>query len=296
MPLETRLAPLAEWPDTRPMTSDSLPAAAAHIRPARADDYEAYTGLFPELEIDDLIPPRDSWLREQRATTLVAELDGAAVGYGFYRTLADTGYVTNLVVAPSARRAGVGRALMDAMAARFRAAGATNWCLNVKVDNAPAIRLYERCGLLARYDSAVMRIRWELIDALPAPSSAATARMATTADAERIERALALLPGKVMRRPLDAEHRVPMVLVDDAERVIGFADFVTTFPGAFPFRVARPELAGALLRALRPHARPEHERVQIVIDDDPATCDLLSAAGATTFERIRHYRGPLPPG
>jgi [ribosomal protein S18]-alanine N-acetyltransferase len=57
--------------------------------------------------------------------------------------------VLTLGVPPWARRGGVGRALMDAALRLARQAGATRAFLEVDVDNAAAIALYERLGYRA---------------------------------------------------------------------------------------------------------------------------------------------------
>lgn len=58
----------------------------------------------------------------------------------------DTAEILTLGVAPSARREGIARTLLDDLAARARAAGAMQITLEVAADNLPARRLYERGG------------------------------------------------------------------------------------------------------------------------------------------------------
>ncbi|HXW39387.1 MAG TPA: GNAT family N-acetyltransferase [Acidimicrobiales bacterium] len=55
------------------------------------------------------------------------------------------GVVARLLVAPTARRAGVGRRLLDHASAEATAAGLLP-VLDVVTDHVPAITLYERCG------------------------------------------------------------------------------------------------------------------------------------------------------
>lgn len=139
------------------------------LRPARADDYPAFLRLLPELGVDDPVPPPDRWADDFVPRTIIAERDGAVLGYCAVQHLGTDGYVRHLVVGPEARRSGVGRALMEAAAARFRAAGLVTWRLNVKPGNVAARRLYEAVGMRMQYESVALRLTWAVADALPAP-------------------------------------------------------------------------------------------------------------------------------
>ncbi|MEU5885256.1 GNAT family N-acetyltransferase [Streptomyces sp. NPDC047461] len=85
---------------------------------------------------------------------LVAELDGALVGYirlGFPTPLACNAHVRQiqgLVVAEEARGAGVGRALLRAAQEEARRLGARRITLRVLGHNAPARKLYESEGFV----------------------------------------------------------------------------------------------------------------------------------------------------
>jgi ribosomal protein S18 acetylase RimI-like enzyme len=88
------------------------------------------------------------------AVVLVAERGGAPAGVA----ICFLGYSTfrarpllnlhDLAVLPAARGAGVGRALLEAVAARARALGCCKVTLEVREDNANARRLYERVGFV----------------------------------------------------------------------------------------------------------------------------------------------------
>jgi ribosomal protein S18 acetylase RimI-like enzyme len=88
------------------------------------------------------------------AVVLVAEQGGEAVGVaiGFlgYSTFRARPLLNlhDLAVLPAARGAGVGRALLAAVAARARALGCCKVTLEVREDNAPARRLYARAGFV----------------------------------------------------------------------------------------------------------------------------------------------------
>ena len=78
--------------------------------------------------------------------------DGTVVGYAGLWFDGDVTQVMTIGVAPVAQRAGVGTALLTALIERSRELGASAVLLEVRVDNAPAIALYERFGfeVLAR--------------------------------------------------------------------------------------------------------------------------------------------------
>lgn len=60
----------------------------------------------------------------------------------------DVTQVMTIGVAPSAQRRGLGRLLLGALVGRSRELGAASVLLEVRVDNEPAIALYERFGFV----------------------------------------------------------------------------------------------------------------------------------------------------
>ena len=262
------------------------------IRPARPDDYAVFTRLSPELHVNDPMPSAERWNADIAPTMLVAESDAQPVGYGFFQVLHGIGYVRNVVSAPEARRTGVGRALMTAMATHFRARGAKAWCLNVKPTNLPAVRLYERLGMKLMYASAALRMNWDKLEDLPAdPPNAVVTMIAQTDDAD-LETALGL-PSGLLRNYRDKRRTLLQIRHAATREPLGAAAFDPAFPGAFPFRVQKPEHAGLLLRAMRAHALSEHDWVQLVIENHAELIELLRAAGASTHLEFVHYRGDL---
>lgn len=77
---------------------------------------------------------------------LVADRDGRVVGYVVAVRAADEAEILNLCVAPAARRAGTGRALVRAILERVAAHGARAAYLEVRDSNHAARRLYEGEG------------------------------------------------------------------------------------------------------------------------------------------------------
>lgn len=70
----------------------------------------------------------------------------SVLGYVGCQTVLDEGYITNVAVAPCARRQGVARNLLDALAAQAKKCTLSFVTLEVRRSNAPAIALYEQAG------------------------------------------------------------------------------------------------------------------------------------------------------
>lgn len=134
----------------------------AHIRPATPDDEE------PLARLDRAVwstlhsvqprpqPPYEPFFTERSGPReiLVAELDGAVVGYlrlGLATPLKSNAHVRQirgLAVAPEARGAGVGRALVRAAVEEARRQGARRLSLRVLGHNTAARKLYESEGFV----------------------------------------------------------------------------------------------------------------------------------------------------
>lgn len=257
------------------------------IRDATADDYDAYVRLMPELRVADPIPSRTRFVDEMLARVVVAE-EGGIVGYLLLEHMAGVGYIRNIVSDPSRRRTGIGVALMTAARARFIAAGATTWCLNVKQDNEAAIGLYERFAMRPAHRSTILRLPSTV--ALP-PTDLVLAPLPADRDAI-VEPLLHLLPGQLASaraRP----SRYALALWRDDE-VLGACVYMPSMPGAFPFRLRAPEHAAgfiALLRAFVPI--PDATFMQVGVEDDDALDAEVRRLGAYVHLELLHLRGAL---
>jgi len=144
------------------------------IRPASAEDGEALgrmgaalARLHHEYDPARFMLPDDIeegyrwWLLRERdnrkAVVLVAELEGALVGYGYgrlegkdwNRLLDRHGELVDLWVEPGARRGGIGAQLSEAVAAELIVRGAPRIVLATAAPNLAAQRLFERLGFRA---------------------------------------------------------------------------------------------------------------------------------------------------
>ncbi len=262
-------------------------------RAARGDDYPDFARWFPHLETGDPTPDRTRWEQRFVPETVIAERDGAPVGYLFAQVWSGAGYVRNVVVDPEARGQGVGRRLMEAAAARLRAAGCSRWRLNVRPENVAAVELYRSLGLQPAYASASLRFPWEVVDSLPRPDRALRVAPPTTAGQACLEQRFDLPVGQLAKLA-----RTPGVAVRglfDPERPeqldLGVAAFDGGVPGCFPFRVQTSARAIDLLRGLRPLARLPV--MGVVAEDDTELESMLLGAGAQVLFRFVHLMGPL---
>lgn len=268
------------------------------LRAAERRDYSTFAQLFPELGVDDPIPDQETWWSRMGPTTLIAERGGETAGYLFYELIGETLYVRNVVSAPEARRTGIGRALMDAALAIGREKGMRKFCLNVKEDNAPAIRLYESLGLKTVFPTRVLRVRWD--DALALPPADVDVRPPAPGEDAEIERELGLLAGMLERQR--AIHRVVLAAFDRGGAPVGLASFNPEFPGSFPFRARDLGVTTALVRGLSAHRIPldgdawRKTHVQLVFENDEAQADRWEARGATRVVRILFMEGEFSSG
>jgi GNAT superfamily N-acetyltransferase len=259
------------------------------VRAAVAADYDAYVPLFAELGVDDPIPSRERFASELIHRMVVATVDGTVVGYALYELLADTGYIRNLVSAFTHRRRGIGAALMESLRARFTAAGATQWCLNVKPDNLAAIALYTRCGLTRAYASCALRLPSSV--ELPAPPPDLALVPVLPSDDATVEPTFRLLRGQLASSRAKAGREL-LQLRRGAE-LLGLAVFSPSIPGAFPFQLLDPTLAAPFLALLRPHVPAGAPHLQVSIEHDDALRAAVLALGAHVHLEIEHMRGPL---
>lgn len=125
--------------------------ALTPIRDARPADVDRLLALEAVC-----YPPGEAFTRETyayalngaRAVNLAWEEDGAIVGFAgaFHHKRWRAGHVYTLNVAPDARRRGVASALMRECERRLRELGMATVALEVNVDNAAGIALYEKLG------------------------------------------------------------------------------------------------------------------------------------------------------
>jgi GNAT superfamily N-acetyltransferase len=138
-------------------------ASAIIVREAAREDYEAWLSLWDGYNAfygragETALPSqvtRVTWDRfftpDEPMFALVAERDGEVVGlvhYLFHRSttlLAPICYLQDLFTAAQARSGGVGKALIEAVYARARAAGSTRVYWQTHETNATAMRLYDQ--------------------------------------------------------------------------------------------------------------------------------------------------------
>ena len=259
------------------------------LREARASDHPTFVRLFAELGVDDPVLDSARFAAEVAPTMLVAEEGSAALGYVYFQLASELAYVRQLVTAPEARRRGVAQALLAAVAERARAAGASSWCLNVKRENAAAIALYERVGMATAYASSALELARVVLDRLPRAPAGLVVRVAgEDEDARAADAAKTTVALVAVAR---ARGRTPFLLEEDGVAV-GGAIFDARFPGAFPFRVERGELAPPFVRALADLV-PDAPILYVTAEAQPAATNALVAHGAVVRFEILHMTGEL---
>jgi ribosomal-protein-alanine N-acetyltransferase len=112
-------------------------------------ELERATGRAPHWPISAYLDALED--PEHRRCVLVAQREGELVGFAvgvFHAGAGRTAELESVAVAVHARRAGVGRALCNAVVEWCRAQGAAEVVLEVRVGSADAVALYASLGFV----------------------------------------------------------------------------------------------------------------------------------------------------
>jgi GNAT superfamily N-acetyltransferase len=150
----------------RPEDAVTSAAMTLHVRPARPDDVPLILSLIRALaeyeRAPDAVVATEAMLAQHLfgdgigrgpvAECLIGEVDGAAMGFALYFHNFSTWrgapglYLEDLFVQPEARRRGLGRALLAALARTAVARGCQRFEWSVLDWNEPAIAFYRALG------------------------------------------------------------------------------------------------------------------------------------------------------
>jgi GNAT superfamily N-acetyltransferase len=192
------------------MDSPQQPSKAPTIRPARAEDVPALLGLFRELaeyehlehelrateeQLKEALfgarPAAEALIAERPARAGDPETKAEALGYAlFFPTfssfLASTGvWLEDLFVRPSHRGEGVGRALLEAVAALVRERGGERLEWAALDWNELALGFYRRIGAQTMNEWITHRLDGEALERVAAEGAAATGAGARPAEERR---------------------------------------------------------------------------------------------------------------
>lgn len=181
-------------------------------------------------------------------------------------------------------------------ARRFRAAGLARWELNVLGQNSAAVALDRSLGTAVDFATSVFGVAPAVVARLPSPGRPVRACDLSPPEHAPFERRFELPAGFLARFPRAHGHRVVAIEESEADRPVpvGVAHFDSAYPGCFPFRVAAPRLARALLEAVLPDVPPGSPWIQLVIERDQELARVLEDPGARVIHEIVHMSGTIP--
>ncbi len=141
------------------MTAVTAPTAVT-LRPLAWPDLAQLARLEVELFGDDAWSEATWWAelaeRPRRDYVVAVDPAEAVVGYAGLDLGGDVADVMTIAVTPATRGTGLGDLLLAALLDRAATHGAEAVMLEVRADNAPALRLYERHG----FDRLFVRPRY----------------------------------------------------------------------------------------------------------------------------------------
>lgn len=118
--------------EIRKMIAEDIPQIAQLEKDCFADPWSAASFT------SELSNPLSTWL--------VAVDGGVVAGYIGAQTVLDSADIMNVAVLPIYRQTGIGEKLINCLCTHLSQRGARSVLLEVRVSNAPAIRLYEKLG------------------------------------------------------------------------------------------------------------------------------------------------------
>lgn len=255
-----------------------------------ADDYEAFAKLFPELAVIEKTPSRERFVEAIMPGSIFVREGDVVAGYAWSRARGEKLHVVHVIVAPTHRRRGVGKCIMNAIAEHGRKSGFQKWMLNVKPENTAARALYESCGMKDAGESVSMRFRWSDISNLEkAPD--VTARELEPHEDATFENAMAFDPQEVSN--YRALHRQIFGAENSKNEIVGVGVFDRGFPGVSPLRISSPSVARCLFDKMREHALPDHESIFVFVEKDPKLEVTLTKANAEPAMRVLRMEGRL---
>ena len=116
-----------------------MPLTEAHVKRLAKLEAEIFADAWSENAFRNL-------LTHDYCHYLVAEADGKVAGFAGMTVIAGEGDVDKVMVAPEYRRRGLAEELLRELFALGEGLGVEAYTLEVRVSNAPAIRLYEKMG------------------------------------------------------------------------------------------------------------------------------------------------------
>jgi ribosomal-protein-alanine N-acetyltransferase len=127
-----------------PMTEADVAAVLAiDLSSFPPDDVASGHGDPPDARARQL---REELGRAWARLRVARERPGELSGYVLFWHVADEIHLLNVAVAPSSRRRGIGRVLVEEVRRYAREHGAAKILLEVRAGNAPALGLYESLG------------------------------------------------------------------------------------------------------------------------------------------------------
>lgn len=263
------------------------------LRVATPEDYAAFARLFLELGVREPPPPPESWQAELMPLTWFHDGPRGPLAYLTADVLGELGYVVQLVVEASARRQGLGRRMMEAAAAHFRARGCTRWGLNVKRDNTGALALYGALGMRPLREAVSLSVSPPQLWALPPAPPGLQVVPVVEADWAPLTEAFRMMPEKLARFSKRASHQLLRLAQPHAPEPMRLGMMDLRQGGVlFPFFAASPGHARALLEdAFR---RSNAEQLSVSVTDDAPLAQLLRSAGAEVIMETLQLQGPLP--
>ncbi len=260
--------------------------AGMQVRAARAEDYDAFTRFWAQLDIDQPVPSRERWTQQLCPETIFLVDGDAVAAYNLAFAFGVRGDVRQVVVDAAYRGRGIGAQLMAAVGAKLRAAGCTEWRLEVRADNTAARALYHAVGMRPHHTIDIVEMDRDACERFAAIRSGRHAlEPVVPADDAELEANLDLGAGQI-ERWRRSRVGAPLVRIGRTALTQLWRDFTPTRGLLFPFLAPDVDVAAHLMAA----ALPGPYELCVI---EPAITAAVLAAGARRKDQQIEYAGAL---
>ncbi|MFW9886860.1 MAG: GNAT family N-acetyltransferase [Candidatus Thorarchaeota archaeon] len=264
-----------------------------NIRSVGEDDWSEFKILDAELFPDDKLD-RNSFSRIiSRGSFFVLESNGRIIGMlAVSKFGEDTGHLGRIGVSKSMQNKGFGAILMEHAMDWFRKENLAHAVLYTQDHNKHAQHLYRKFGFERIGTTWHYFVPFKTLT----PTGCYRCGPILEDEIDIVGRKYHdYLPAAQIRRFLESEDFLVLVLKNEESDIVGACRFTPTFPGCMPFRIDNLDSIDDFILGLKEHSLPEYDYVRLTFTDNEALSRLCDSRGYKLHHRLYRMMAEVSP-